>query len=61
MKTILQRINELKCEKVHLRPFILSDVARMEQLDRAIFELEWVYALVASAPSLEKMNIHQGS
>jgi len=43
---IQHRINELKYEKVHLRPFIESDKVRIAELDRAIAELEWVCSLL---------------
>ncbi|HHW72028.1 MAG TPA: hypothetical protein GX393_02220 [Firmicutes bacterium] len=36
------RIYELKSEQVGLRPFIQSDQARWDALERAIAELNWV-------------------
>ena len=51
LQSIMQRINELKYQKVHLRPFIASDAALGHELDRAIAELEWVYALIDKSNS----------
>lgn len=42
------RINELKSEQIMLRPFIASDQARWEALERAIGELHWVLERVGS-------------
>lgn len=46
-RVILNRINELKSQKVHLRPFISSDKQKIEELDAAIKELEWAHRLVS--------------
>ncbi|HHT73367.1 MAG TPA: hypothetical protein GX008_06615 [Firmicutes bacterium] len=45
-EAITTRINELRFEQVHLRPYIESDRIRQEVLDRAIAELQWVLELI---------------
>lgn len=45
-EAIATRINELRFEKVHLRPYIESDRIREDVLDRAIDELTWVLNLL---------------
>jgi len=45
-QAIAARINELRFEQVHLRPYIESDRIRKEVLDRAIAELQWVLDLI---------------
>lgn len=42
------RINELKSEQIMLRPFIASDQALWEALEKAISELNWVLERVVS-------------
>lgn len=46
-EAVLERINELRFEKVHLRPYIESDRIREEVLDKAIDELTWVLSLLS--------------
>ncbi|NLM38434.1 MAG: hypothetical protein GX205_00095 [Firmicutes bacterium] len=46
-EAVLARINELRFEKVHLRPYIESDRIREEVLDKAIDELTWVLSLLS--------------
>lgn len=45
-EAIGERINELRFEQVHLRPYIESDRMRHEVLDKAIAELQWVLNLI---------------
>ncbi len=40
---ITERINELKYERLQLRRFIESDSIKIDEIDRAIRELEYVY------------------
>lgn len=47
------RINELKSEQILLRPFIASDQARWEALEKAISELNWVLERVVSEGELK--------
>ncbi len=41
-REVQARIYELRSEQVGLRPFIQSDQARWDALERAIEELNWV-------------------
>lgn len=45
-EVIMTRINELRFEQVHLRPYIESDRIRKEVLEKAIAELQWVVDLI---------------
>lgn len=45
---ITGRINELKSEQIMLRPFIASDQVRIDALEKAITELNWVLERVGS-------------